>query len=231
MNIRRFVILLLCVLAPALAAEVYYLTPRGRFGGAAGRRIGELAGATPLLTEPVNFNGVDTELKVGVVPRKLAELLLELKRNYPELAMKAGRDTVLLKLPVYRKFRERVLLVGDDARGNVTVFSLLLPEKMPALPDWPKELPLPAGSKPEEIIYFKTGKAYYGAVSNAGDPKLALPAITAQLKADGYLPATGEAMSLAPAARGEVFLRDKPPALLWVSFDDAGNGIVSMNPL
>lgn len=207
-------------------AEVYWLTPRG--GG--GRRLDELAEARELMTEPVTFNGVKTELKVSSIRRRLTELLAELKQNYPDLQFRVGADGVLLRLPVIGNDRERVLLVGGEASDTVTVFTMLLPEKMPPLPEWPKELPLPTGAKPEEIIFFHRSQVWYGAFSEAGDPELALAAAREQLAREGFLAVTAESSQLA-RGRGEIFMREKPRAMLWLNFDDRGNGVMALTPL
>lgn len=217
---------LLLLFANTLMAEVYWLTPRGGFGKPEGTRLAELADSKHLMTEPIIFNGVKSEINVSVIQRSLADLLIELKANYPDLQIKLGSDGVLLKLPALKGQRERILLVGSEILSNVTVFSMLLPEELPPPPPWPEELPVPPNATAEEMIYFENSKVWYGAFTDPAKTSESYESVKASLLQSGFLPLPGQADS-----NGETFMNSDKKVMVYISTDGEGNNVVIYTPL
>ena len=214
----------------AATGEVYLEGPRrsARPRGKAvpERAFRELVDAKDLMTEPVVCNGVRTELKTSLIRRPLAELLDELRSRYPDIKFTVRRGGVLFSIRLGDRRRERVLLVGTGDR--VTCFAMLLPDPMPKLPAWPRELPpLPDGAAPDEIIEFPGNGGVYGSFSGAGPGALSRTA--AALAADGYAPVTREAHS--PIGRGELFLNAARQRMVTLSIGPDGTGTMYLAPL
>ena len=215
--------LLLLWLLPAVpaAGEVFLRRPGG--GGAtnsgAGERVEQLYGARQLLSEPVVYHGLPLTMNLGTVPLPL-DRLLELLAG----RIRRGPDSVRVDLPAEHGWQTRYLLI--PGRGNSTLyFEMRVPSKLPEQPEWPRELPLPPGAVPTEVIQYPARRAWYGAFALTGDPGLLLAQLAATLAPEGWIPLSGEATQPDGQGRGELFLRAEPRALLWVDLDGSG-GVV-----
>lgn len=211
-----------------VAGEVYLLGP-GRGKGVRGFRLSELAGARRLMREPVRYNGVETEMEIYLVSRTLDQLLAELRAmlgNPPEEATPGG---VAISLPPEKGWRTMLLLFGNERLGNVTVFTMKLPEKMPTRFDWPDELPLPPNAEPVTVIYFAGSGSYYGSFRNAGDRRDAMLSLTSALYGAGYHPQTGESAH-PDESRGELFVASNPRRILLLTLNDDGEGSMLLRP-
>ncbi len=230
------VMLLVVAVYPFCQAEVYLLGPKRHSAAEGGKGLPEqefqeLFDHKMLLEEPIVYNGVKTTLHVLLIKRAPEELLAELRQRYPALKMRADSAGVVLFWPGARGWRQRVLLVGNVEQRNVTCFIMRLPEKTPDKPQWPRTLPLPPGATPEETILFENSGVSYGAFRGSLPLAEALAAVAEKLAAEGFTPVTGEAAGTNAVARGELFLRSNPRQLLWIAFDDNGNGTLSLTPL
>ena len=218
-----------CAVAAAALGEVYLegpkWGPRAKGQRFPVRPFRELVDQKLLMTEPVVCNGVRTDMRVSLIHRTLEDLLRELRERYPDLKFNLRRGGVLFAIKLNERYRERVLLVGTNDR--VTVFTMRLPEPPPAVPAWPRELVLPDGAEPDEVISFPGRGSIYGSFSGA-DPG-ALNRAAAALAARGYVSVTRESES--STGKGELFLNAAKQEMVTLSIGPDGTGTIFLTPV
>jgi len=224
MKKRKLLTAALLLTGSLLTAEVFWPGPgRGprdsRSGKLPQHSFRTLLDQKSLLTEPVVYNGSRTEMHVSLLHQSLESVLAELRSRYPGLKLHVSPAGV--RFCIRRgKYQEKVLLIGEG--GRVTAFVMELPEPLPKCPEWPAELPLPAGAEPEEVIRLSRRGTWYGAFRNAAPHALAGTA--EQASGMGFVPVTGEAAR--SRGTGELFTNAATGELMTVSIAADGTGTV-----
>lgn len=220
-------------LAFPLCGEVFTLWPwKGGgtvSGGSLADRIPELGRV--LHTERMKVNGIDLELTVSAVNTDFGTLTEFLLRTFQPENLKFSGDTIRVTYRIGENSVERWLMVDGGPGKPVTFFKIAAPEKLPAVTEWPVELPeLPPGAVPEQIIYFPDRKAVYGSFRNSGrDPASLLRTVSDQLTLLGWTPLGREAETVSGGS-GEIFIRSDQRRILWINYGENGVGAAYARP-
>ena len=233
MRKRIALFLLFSCLIFSLYGEVFTLWPWKGGGTVAGEslsnRIPEVGNV--LHTERMKVNGVDLELTVSAVNTDFGTLTEFLLRTFQPENLQFGDGSVKVAYRIDENSVERWLMVDGGPGKPVTFFKIVSPEKLPAVTDWPEELPeLPPGAVPEQVIYFPGRKAVYGSFRNSGsDPASLLRTVSDRLAITGWTPLGREAETISGGS-GEIFLRADQRRILWVNYGTDGVGAAYSRP-
>ncbi len=217
----------------SLCGEVFTLWP-WKGGGTTSRgslsdRIPELG---PVLhTERMRVNGIDLELIVSAIHTDFATLAEFLLRTFQSENLRFGNGSVKVTYRVGENSVERWLMVDGGPGKAVTFFKIKAPEHIPAVVEWPVELPeLPPGAIPEQIIYFPDRKAVYGSFRNSGgEPASLLRNVSDRLSLTGWTPLGREAETISGGS-GEIFIRPDERRILWINYGENGVGAAYSRP-
>lgn len=218
-------------------AKVYSLRSSGDRRGAASSAAAVCPGADLLtflhsrniFTQAMVINGLKTSLRLGLIDMPLPEILLDLQRTFPGAEYVSGGNTLLIKHKIENGWQQRLLLLYFGERFPVLQFSMLLPPAFPAQLKWPVQLPITTDGRPLRVMAIPSQYAFYGCFRTQQHPAAALSEMTAGLRADGWLPFTGEAAA-ALHGKGEIFIRKQPLAVMLVNVTKAGIATVYTRP-
>ena len=194
-------------------SDVFTLAPYRSGGKAWGT---DLLGGAKLWTEPLEVNGIKTEMRLTLIDMTLPECLSIFRRKFPEAVFRGNEESFLVEIKRHSGARERIYLV--DVGGDVypvLQFAMELPEKLPDNPDWPSELPLPGSAQPVKVIEMPDRGTVYGTFTASMRPNLIYNDLDMKLTGDGW-------HSLGKG----VFLKDGPMRIILVSAVEDGNGVV-----
>ncbi len=175
------------------------------------------------------LNGQDLTLRLGLVDMSLMDLLADLKTSFPDAAFAAGGNTLLVKYDLKNGWKQRLLLIYFGERFPVLQFSLQFPPVLTRVPEWPRCLPITVDGKPLRVIAMPGRKSWFGVFKTDLPATAALHAVSADLKAAGWLPFTGEAAT-ALNGRGELFIRKQPLSVMLVNLTSRGIATVYTRP-
>lgn len=203
----------------SLRADVYWLWPSG------GRDSGESASAAlekmlnpkPFWKEKIQVNGTDLELRISLVECPLTEIaeLLRAERK-SNVSLMAGANSILLQEARPGGSLLRRYFLQLSGVHPALLFEMALPPDMKTMDPaaWPADLPLIAGAEDLTLMKFPARSALFGAytVRNASVPQT-LDDLTVRIGALGWERVSRESDHVFEGT-GEVFLKEKPSALL-----------------
>jgi hypothetical protein len=214
-----FSALIAAPLLPAVRADVFTLWPfSSKSAASVDPSEGSLTGKK-LWTEPVEINGLAVSLDVSLVETDTDTWLRLLRAAFPSALVWRSPGSVLAEIKNPDGTRKRILLVKADETHPALRFAMDIPDKMPP-PSGSSALPAPLAAAPEAVMSFKKRGTVYGAYSWDGGPDEAAAAFERAALADGWKPAgTGKVQN-----SSGVYLKDRPPSMLTMSFNWDGSG-------
>lgn len=219
-------LLIVTVWTLAAPAEVFTLWPYR--GGSGSRPRVEMPwdlSEKPILTEPLEVNGLPLILHISSIGGTFEELATLLRKHFDSSELEFAKGTIRIAYRLPDGQIDRWLLIASGGGKEHTLFRITAPEKLPPPGDWPHELaPLPPGAKVRQIIRFSKRNAVYGTYTGASDdPVLRHRAAASQLRTLGWQPIGNEDVP-AIGGNGDLFLNPVTRALLWVSAGKEGRG-------
>lgn len=230
---QLFLIIFLTLAAAGVNADVFSLRPRGGsgtvggVGNAAPGSLPTLLGNKQIMEEPVVVNGMQMTLKIFLVNDSLASCFTLLRRDYGDARFQTNSDSLLVNVKSGAG-SVRLLLVKLGAGYPAVQFSIEVPDAIPTIFDWPKDLPLISDAVPMQYMSFTARGVMYGIFSTRMRPEAALQEFVADVQSSGWVSLS--TAGIASNGSGHVFVRKSPPGLLAVNFT-SGKGIVFLRPL
>ncbi len=206
----------------AAYAEVFTLWPKGE---SSGQSLDNFLKSTALINEPVRINGTRSELKLSLVRMNLTEIIALLKKKFPTAKVAAGGDSILVKQKLPNDWHKRLLLVCFGEFFPILQISMTLPPELPDPSCWPQTLAMTSDGIPLRYMYFPKRESWYGMFKTSMEPSQALAEINNSLTAQGWVSISGES-SPAYQGRGEIFLKNKPLAIMLINFSQSGTATV-----
>ena len=126
-------------------------------------------------------------------------------------------NSLLFEVPLSNGARRRYYLVEFGGIIPMIQFSMLLPATSAkgGTVAWPSDFPLPGGARPLTVMEFPKRGSVYGAFSSPFASAQTLSDMAKSLQNAGWK-SIGKESSASPLASGDVFLRDKPSAILII---------------
>lgn len=223
---RRFALVLFafCFLALSVRGQVFTLWPSS--GGGSDNPLE----AEIFSTEPVIINGIECEMKLGLVYRGLHDLAALLREHFRDAQTVAAGNSLMMTLPAENGWRQRYLYIALRHGMPVLQISMKVPEKLPERFTWPRQLPILPHATPFRVMVFPKRDAFYGSFRYPpGSTAEALEQITAAAGND-WVRTAHESANLGRAS-GEILIRSNPSSIMLVNFTQEGTGIVYIRPL
>lgn len=225
-------IFLLTMLPVVVLGEVFTLRPPSTGdsdNSGRGMRLSDIADGKAILSEPIEVNGDKLKLEVHLLDMSLEDLLYQLKALASDIKIAANSNSMLVTEKLKHGMLKRRLFIYSGKGLPILCFSMLLPDKLPELRDWPQQLPKTADGIIRQYIYFPKRQAYYGVFSTAAQPADALREVSGSLKGNGWTAVSHE--DSLPNGRGEIFFKQRPRSLMLISIGEDGTVIVYTRPV
>ena len=214
-----FSIILLCGLIGTINAEVFSLWP-----GAKSSNSYNPLEAKEFSVEPVVINGVKLEMRLGLINRNIYDLMADLKLHFSHDKVIYGGQNIILSKKLADGWEQRYLLFRIREGMPMLQIAMKIPPTLPTQFEWPDVLPITHDGQPFRIMYFPKRSAWYGAFATHTNQ------ITSSVESSGWNAVSHERANFG-SARGEIFIRPKPGAVMLVNFADEGVGTVYVRPL
>lgn len=215
-----------CIVSSAAKADVFSLWPFGENGTAAsgGRKPADLSAILDpkkFWDEDVIINGERLKLNIALVELPVSDAVRLLRSSFPDAPLAANEYSILMEQSMENGKRRRLFLLSMPGVAPLLQFTMDLPSSSSASRvkqnlDWPGEFPLPAGSYDLLSMRFPKRNATYGVFSSPYGREQVLAELAGNLKASSWIPVSSESKDGTPAAGGEFFMRESPPALMLV---------------
>lgn len=218
--LKIFIIFVVLLFQYALSAEVYTL---GTGGGAGSGNFFESLNPHKLWNEPVIINGVSTGITISLLDSDLKSSMEWIKKLFPDARLSSNPGAALIELKK-NGVRKRIYLVQLNGVFPVVQFSMEIPDNIPNVFLWPKELPLPSDADPINCIRLPDRNAVYGHFVSSWSPEQMSSDINAKLMADGWHRVSGEDSEEYAQKEGDVFMKESPLKIMVISFSENTNG-------
>ncbi len=219
-----FLLLTACFLGLTARAQVFTLWP------SAGGSTGNPLDAEIFSTEPVIINGVECEMKLGLIRQSFDDLAIALRNHFRRAQIAAAGNNLMVTLPPENGWLQRYLYIAIRRGMPVLQISMKVPEKLPENFVWPRQLPILPSATPFRVMVFPKRNALYGSFHYPpGSTAGALDQITG-IAGNDWVRMAHESANFGRAS-GEVLIRSNPAAVMLVNFTRDGVGIVYTRPL
>ena len=180
----------------------------------------DILGGAELWQEPLNVNGLDVSMKLTLIDKDIVDSCRILKQSFPDAVFKINGESVFVEIKRENGGVERLYLVyAGGGLYPVIQFSMELPDKIPANPEWPAELPAVSPDKITSVINLPDRNTLYGTFVSQLSSEQIYSDISAKMSASGWTsPDKG------------IYLKNDPVSLILVTVtgDDAGRSHVAV---
>jgi hypothetical protein len=175
-------------------------------------------------SETVIINGVKTKLKISLLGTDLPSSFSILKEKYKGAKFAFNAESLLFEVKD-GETRRRLYLVQCGKGPYPTLQFSMNVKDIPKNVKWPNSMPSPPDSETLEIMEFPDRKALFGKLKTSFSSEMALSSVDAKLRADNWIPLSGESgRNAGISAKGEFYIRHNPTEIISVSFRDTDDG-------